>query len=174
MTTTDKVTLTTTNKVTLTSWEMMMGAQAGVMRRVENIQHGAQHKHGGERKGNDWQLAIEGALGEMALAKYLGLYWSGKGRYRAHDVGGVGPGSPLGYEVRTRSREDYDLILHPEDPDDRIVWLVVGKSGAYTVKGWIKAGDGKKDEYWKDPAGDRPAYFVPQNVLRPPAFAFVA
>jgi hypothetical protein len=144
--------------VKLSSWEMLLAAQAGVMRQVENIQKERQTTYGAG--GNEWQLHVEGCLGEYALAKYLGIHWPGKGKLRAFDVGE--------FDVRTRSQENYELILHPEDPDNRIFWLLCGRNGLYKVKGWILGSEGKRREYWKDPAGGRPAYFVPQSALNAP------
>lgn len=145
--------------VTLTPWEMLFAAQAGIMRQVENCKIGRKPYYGVGNE-NDWQLHIEGCLGEFALAKFLGIHWSGKGKLRAPDVGEV--------DVRTRSRDYYELILHDDDPDDRIFWLLCGINGKYKVRGWIAGANGKLKKYWKDPAGGRPAYFVPHSALNLP------
>ena len=133
-----------------------MAGIAGVMRQVQNVAKGERPAHGAGDL-NDWQLHIEGALGEAAMAKYLNRYWSGKGIMRGPDVDN--------FDVRTRSQHSYELILHERDPDDRFFWLVTGKNGKYQIHGGIFGKDGKQREYWKDPAGGRPAYFVPQNKL---------
>jgi hypothetical protein len=146
--------------VTLTSYELALGAFAGSMRQVENVKRGRRASYGAGHD-NDWQLNIEGVLGEMALAKFLGIYWSGKGEFRGPDLGGE-------IEVRTNARDNGDLILHPKDLDDRPFWLLTGRSGSYVVRGWLLARDGKRPEYWRDPVGGRPAFFVPQSVLKPP------
>ena len=106
-------------------------------------------------------------MGELALSKFLNVYCSGKGGFRMPDVDEV--------DVRTRSKDFYELILHPDDPDDRIFWLVTGFNGTYKIRGWIKAKDGKKDEYWNDPykkkfGKSRPAFFVPHSALEDPNF----
>lgn len=142
--------------VDLTPWEMMLAAQCGVMRQVENVKLKRSAAYGAGSL-NDWQLHIEGCLGEYALAKYLGVFWDGKGKVRAPDVGHV--------DVRTRSRHDYELIIHESDPDDRAFWLVTGGNGQYRVHGWTYGSEGKKPEYWKDPAKGRPAFFVPHSAL---------
>ncbi len=139
--------------------EVFIAAVAGCMRQIQNLKKGRAPRYGAGNE-NDWQLHIEGCLGELVIAKWLGAHWSGKGTLRAPDVGRV--------DVRTRSKQWHDLILHPEDPDDRAFWLVCGGNGKYSIKGWILARDGKKALYWKDPAGDRPAYFVPQESLQSP------
>ena len=146
--------------IKLSTTEIMQGALVGVMRMVQNLKNGNRDKHGAER-GPGWQYNIEGALGEMALAKFLGTYWAGTGVYRAPDVGDQ--------DVRTASMDGGCLILHPADPDDRVFWLLTGQRGIYTVCGCIRGADGKKQEYWRDPAGGRPAFFVPQSALEFPA-----
>lgn len=146
-------------EVSLSPSEMMTAALAGVMRQVENCKRSRTPRFGAGAT-NDWQLHIEGCLGEYAIAKYLGAFWPGKGRLRTADVGDM--------DVRTRSRDGYELIVHDSDPDHRVFWLVCGSNGKYRVKGWIFGRDAKKDSYWKDPAGGRPAYFVPHSALRDP------
>lgn len=143
--------------VILTPAEIMMAAQAGIMRQVENIKTKAEPYYGASNVA-DWQLHIEGCLGEFALAKYLNVWWGGKGKKRGTDV--------FVYDVRTTPSHNNDLIMHPNDPDDRVFWLVTGRNGSYRVQGWIKAEDGKKPEYWKEHVKNRPAFFVPQSALK--------
>ena len=54
-------------KVRLSYSEILQGAMVGVMRQVQNLKAGRTHRHGGSAN-NGWQMNIEGALGEMALA----------------------------------------------------------------------------------------------------------
>lgn len=143
-------------KIKLLSWEILIAAHAGCMRQVENLRSQRVPAYGAGKLA-DWQLHIEGVLGEYALSKYLNIRWEGKGKLRAPDVGPV--------DVRTRSKHNYELILHKEDEDDRQFWLLTGTNGEYIVHGYILGSDGKREEYWKDPAGGRPAYFVPQDKL---------
>lgn len=142
--------------ITLQFWEITMAAHAGIMRQVDSLKKGYQAAYGSGTS-NDWQLHVEGCLGEYALSKHLNIRWSGKGHFNIPDVGDV--------DVRTRSKDHYDLILHPKDPDERYFYLLCGSNGIYTLKGRILGRDGKKQEYWKDPAGGRPAFFVPASAL---------
>lgn len=146
--------------IRLTLFEILEAASKGVMRQVQNLEKRRRQANNHD-PGRDWQDHINGALGECAVAKWLGIYWTGNlGNLQAADVGP--------FEVRTRSRAGYDLILHESDPDDRAFVLVTGLNGEYVIRGWILARDGKKREYWKDPAGGRPAFFVPQAQLMDP------
>lgn len=149
-------------QIQLTGTEIMQGATVGLMRQLQNLKQKRCPAFGAGTTA-DWQLHIEGALGEMALAKYLNYYWGGVGVLRNPDV--------FDNDVRTRSRHHYELILHDHDPDDRRFWLLTGTNGAYVVHGWILGRDGKQKDFWKDPAGGRPAYFVPQEKLTKPAEA---
>ena len=145
--------------IDLNAHEIEVACLVGVQRQIENIFNGAKPAYGAGTA-NDWQLAIEGCLGEMALAKKLGCYWDGKGVKRAPDVGQV--------DVRTTPRENGRLILHPDDPDDRFFCLLTGVNGRYTFRGGIFGREGKREENWKDPQGtNRWAFFVSQDQLRP-------
>ena len=126
----------------LTAREMILGAFVGIMRSVEDMAKGYKPAYGA--KANDWQISIEGTLGEMAAAKWLGVYWQGATVFRGCDLPGV--------EVRTRSRHHYELIVHPKDRDDAKFLLLTGAAGRYVVRGWILGKDAKREEWWNDPA----------------------
>lgn len=144
--------------VILTWAETFDAAIIGVMRQVQNLRDGRSDKFGASPT-NGWELHVQGACGEKAVAKHLGIYWSGNlGHLRADDVGL--------FQVRTRSNHDYELILHPDDPDDRVWILVTGVAPQFRIVGWCYGHEGKNKAWWKDPAGNRPAYFVPQQALR--------
>lgn len=145
--------------ITLDWKEMILAAHAGVLRQVENVKKRQRPKYGAGNQ-NDWQLHIEGCLGEYAAAKILGVFPTAFGKYGESDLYGH-------LEVRTRSQPWHSLILHDDDPDDAIFILITGVNGTYTMEGWIVCKDGRKPEYWKDPAGGRPAYFVPTEALNP-------
>ena len=146
-------------EVILTPGEMHVAATIGCLRQIENLGKRRSDAHGAPRDGG-WQIHIEGAAGEAAVAKWLGRYWNGAlGDLDADDVGTV--------QVRTTSRTDGCLILHDSDPDSRPFVLVTGVAPSFVLRGWIWARDGKRKEHWRDPVGGRGAYFVPQSALRP-------
>jgi hypothetical protein len=137
---------------------MMTAAQVGIMRQVKSIKEGRRDRYGAAM-GNGWQLHIEGAMGECAVAKVLGIYWSGSvNNFDGPDVGML--------EVRTTDGHANRLILHDRDNDDAIFVLVTGVNGVYEVRGYISGRDGKLPEYLDDPIGGRQAYFVPQDKLK--------
>jgi hypothetical protein len=149
-------------EITLLIAEVMMAAQAGIMRHTENLKTGKYlntHKYWHTCP---WQHHIEGCCGELAVAKKLGLFWHGKGKWEQRDVGRD--------DVRTRPNHGARMILHPEDHDDVIYWFLTGENGYYRFQGWIYGRDGKnKEKYWGDETGKgRFAFFIDQKFLNPP------
>ena len=146
-------------EVKLTPSQIMMAAHCGTMRQTMNLKNRKPATYGAGHL-NDWQLHIEGCLGEMAVASYLNLYWDGNlGFFSKADVGSL--------EVRTASNHRYNLILHPADKDDSKFILLTGVNGSYQIHGWIYGREGKKEEFWRDPLGGRPAFFVGKEHLHP-------
>jgi hypothetical protein len=146
-------------RVRLTQDELEIAAIIAIKRSCQDIFLNRKDAYGAKRE-EGWQLSIEGTAGEMAVAKWCNRYWNGNlGDLKADDVGRL--------QVRTGWRDDSRLILHPSDRDDRAFILVTGLAPIFVLRGWIWARDGKKAEYWRDPAGGRPAFFVPQRALRP-------
>jgi len=127
-------------------------------RRMDGVQEmGLRDKHGAQGHRNS-EYHILGARGEIAFRKFIGS--SGPltvNTFRsAPDVGG--------YEVRTRSRDDFDLILRADDPDHKIYVLVVGGGCRFRVVGWLR-GSERYPHGQKTYGGRPPAWFVPQNAL---------
>lgn len=144
-------------KVELTMPEIMQAAQVGVMRRMQRLRSGIPLPHG-LKEGSEWQLMIEGALSECALAKFLGIYWEGCGEINGVDVGEV--------DVRSTRYDSGKLIIHKSDASDRKYYLLTGKEGKYIVRGWIWGYEAKQDKYYKSMVEGRPPeYFVPQEDL---------
>lgn len=144
-------------EIVLTPSQIMQGAFVGIMRQVSNIQRNRNPAYGVDDTA-DWQLHCEGALGEMALALHLGRFWDGAlNKMRAADVGDM--------QVRTAAQHSHRLIIHPNDADNATFYLLTGRNGRYIVQGSITGANAKRQEWWQDPKGGRPAYFVPQSAL---------
>jgi hypothetical protein len=146
--------------ITFTNEEFDLFACGGAKRAVKCIRRKAAPTEGvGNDK--DWQTTIEGALGEAALAKFLGLYPSAFSGYGASDCSGN--------EVRTSQNHNGGMRIKPEDEDDSPFWFVTGVNGVYTIRGWIYGRDAKRQEWWgvcKRP--EHPVFWVPQSALRSP------
>lgn len=151
----------TTARITLTEQELEYAAMIGAKRHYESVIHG--RKHNPPLKADDiglW-LHIEGACGELAVAKWSGKYWGGDiCTFKAADIGER-------VQVRTRSKHDYDLIVRDNDNDEHAFILVTGVGIDFTLRGWIWGRDAKRPEFLKTYGGRPAAYFVPQSELRP-------
>lgn len=156
-------------EVTLTWAEMLIAANIGCMRNVQSLKMGRgridspTNQFGGMDYA--WSTNIEGAAGEMAVAKHLGLFWSGAvGDISASDVGG--------YQVKTNtSRKWDDLILRKWNRPDRIYISVLSfiapapGAARFVITGWINGIDAIQERYWREGLPGMPAYFVPRSVL---------
>ena len=158
-----------TPSVNLSERELMLGAMSGLQRELECLKGS---KNGRETDseyakkynpvvpGGLWGNSIEGALGEFAVAKYLGLYPSGIEYYNATDVG-------KHYEVRTRPKEYMELYLKKKDKPDKYYILVQGSYGDYTIRGWITAYEvfGHPEWYHNNSGKLSYSYWVPHEFL---------
>src|SRR4051812_27290461 len=113
--------------VSLTASQLRQAAMVGVERQIDNLFHGRQHAYGMDPE-MAWQAHIEGAAGEMAVAKWSGRYWCGNfGELDADDVGD--------WQVRTAAKHHYQLILHKKDRPERAFLLVTGLAPHYQLRG---------------------------------------
>ena len=134
-----------------------MASEIGRLRQLAAIKSGRADRYGFEGLG--WSEHIEGACGELAVAKALKVYWDGSiNTFSAPDLEG-------GVQVRTRSRADYELIIREADNSDQIYVLVTGRCPAYAVVGWILGAHGKREEWARSHGGRQSAFFVPHSAL---------
>ena len=163
-----KLTCTKSSIVTLTPAEISIGSTAGLQRQLKCLQNSRSGKNlkdyrdhwGDPGKKGLWGNSIEGALGEFALAKYLGLYPSGIAGKDTTDVGEH-------YEARTRPHPLDNLFLKKKDKPDKYYVLVIGSYGVYEIKGWISAPEVFVHEEWYHNNDGRTStsYWVPDEEL---------
>jgi hypothetical protein len=104
---------------------------------------------------------VEGAAGELAVAKALNVEWDAT----VNTFKGVAD-ILADIEVRTRSRSDYDLIVRSDDDDNKTFVLVIRKGPkVFETIGWIKAKDAKQEQWVKTYGSRPPAFFVPKSAL---------
>lgn len=142
--------------------EVLSGAMVGVVRKVECMRLGKRDAYGA-RYGHKWTVDIEGALGEVAVAKFLGVYWwAGVNVWKGADL--------LDFvQVRYSQAERPRLIVRSGDsPDDFYVLVVPGaRDGEYVILGGIWGRDARKDEFVDAPANRPAAWMVPHERLIP-------
>ena len=148
-------------KVHFTADECVMGATAGIFRQMWALSHGCRDYHGADSRVNGWQVAIEGCLGEHAVAKAANIWHCGRGVFRGPDVG-------EDWEVRTSGHRNGRLIIREKDHDEAPYILVIGFCRDYELKGWMLGRDAKKECYLTAPDKTRQScYCVPAADLKP-------
>ena len=107
---------------------------------------------------------IMGCIGELAVAKVIGVSWTGSVDTFKNESDLLG-----GIQVRHRSNPVFDLIVRENDNDDDVFILSRGlPPGAIEIAGWMKGRDAKRKEWLRDPGGyGRPSYFVDCAHLQP-------
>jgi hypothetical protein len=153
------------NVVVELEWhELDMVAHLGVMRRINSIQRGRKDQHLGP---SDWSVDIESVAGELAFAKYLGVYCVPRiNVFKAPDVvAGV-----AGYQVRSTRHQSGHLIIRPKDGDDEPYILttthaltVAGETPRVTVVAMLSRGGLAKCNRYINREGD--SWWVPQQDL---------
>jgi len=152
------VNLASSFNVSLSTYEMMIAAEVGKMRMVSSIKSGYENQHG--MPSRNWDADIEGAAGEMAVAKALGLYWDcSVNSFKKPD---------LPFRIQVRTTHQKSLIVRPSDTDDDRFVLVRGYSPRFEIVGWILGREAKKQEWMAAPNGRPAAHFVPSEALRSP------
>ena len=107
---------------------------------------------------------VEGMTGEYVMAKWLNIYLCGPGRVGDVDIAGM-------YEVRFTKWPNGVLTVQRNDPREKLglpFWLVTGKNGRYTVRGWLIGRECMDRRWWGELQPGRPCYCVPQSALRHP------
>ena len=135
-----------------------------IRRQSFNEEKGLKGRNGGPKQGEKALFAHKlGAAGELAVADILGLreflYQETEAKRGSFDL-------PPNIDVKTRSRHYYDLICQLDESPNKTLVLVTIEHKKTLVHGWIKSGDAMKDQWKKDPAKGRPAYFVPKEALQ--------
>lgn len=139
--------------IQLTTDEMRKCEAGGHSRIQSNVDAGRPLMPNNCPEDKVWDYAKEGAMGEMAVAKLLGLEWS-VGSKGALDVGE--------YDVRQTKHEDGHLLLQKWDKP-RVTILVTGKENTFRAVGYLYNPYGMIEKYWR--AIKRPCYWVPQTDL---------
>jgi len=152
--------------VTLTWPEMQLATNVGMLRQLSALQKMRPDRYDKGANGlGPFEKHILGAQSELAVAKLLNVFWSGTiGEIDKPDLIGR-DGERL--QVRSRSRGDGELILHPADLDTDKFFLVCATGPqTFNVAGWLFAADGKRQEYWRENA-PWPAFFIPASLCHP-------
>jgi hypothetical protein len=149
----------------LTWDEVEQAASVGVRRRIHSRKKGL-NGAAADAEGNQglgaWDIDIEAAIAEMAVAKATNRYWCG-----SVDTYHKGDDVQYGIQVRHAVPDASSLIVRVEDSDAAVWVLVTGRAPSFQLRGWFFGHEAKKQESWKKAPHNRDAaWFVPSKVLR--------
>ena len=154
--------------VTLSYSEILVYAQVGLIRQVNNIRDGRKDYGASYKLADPWTKHIEGALGEAAVAKAFGAYYNGEiGDLGASDIRLRYDGGAI--QVRTVSSQSKGdrLIVYEKDSDKDISVSVVSNPPAFDLRGYVYGHEAKQARYIFATEDRHPAYFVRPDALRP-------
>ena len=146
--------------VTLAWYEVAMGAFVGTTRRIEALKRKLPDCNL-KSDNNRWTDHLEGAAGEISVAKHLEIYWSGS-------VNTFRMGGDVGdYEVRS-SGKHREMPIRERDKDEHYYVKAFGSSPNFRILGYIKCADAKNPDWWGDMGnGGPPCWWVPPEYLHP-------
>lgn len=143
--------------ITLDQAEVMSGVYTGALRFYEAQTKG--FSNGPDGANPNWDMSIEGALTEMAYAKFRNVYYG-------HPVNNFkGPDVGENVQIRSTHIETGSLIFRPADHETDYYVLVVGRMPTYRIVGWMLGADCKQEKWFRAPNGRPAAWFVPQQAL---------
>lgn len=118
--------------VTLTNAEMETAALGGVRRRIDALNKGRRstHPETPDHKQQWWQSHIIGAIGELAVAKALGVEWN-------PTVGQVDQRDVLEYEVRTTEAPTPLLRYRGHNDPGASYILCSSRGNQVLIHGWL-------------------------------------
>lgn len=148
--------------VELDDAQYQQALELGQKRCDEAKKDGKQNKYG-LSNAKELEVHLLGACGESAVAVAMGVPFDATcNTYKTRPD--IGP-----YEVRTRSKAEYELLVRPDDKDESIYILArcfpKGQKRSFAIVGWIRGGDAKKKKWRHRYGGRSPAYFVPDEGL---------
>lgn len=138
--------------------ELILAANAGMMRRVFALRNGKPGVYGAKDEGA-WDNDINGAIAELACAKWANVYWSGTvGLTTSRDVGG--------WQVRSKVVEGHRLVVRPTDKDDEVFISALVQVPNVVLCGWLYGHEAKSEVWLQDYPPRPPMYFVEDRYLR--------
>jgi hypothetical protein len=152
--------------VHLEDHEVMVAIHVGTMRQSRSVlRKDRQAANGTPRDG--WGAHIEGAGGEMAAAKALGVYWP-------CSVDTFKRGGDLAAHIEVRSRIDEidergfatDLCVNDNDDPARCYVMVTGKLPDFKIWGWLYGYEARSCAS-KDTKHRGRQFYIPRHKLHP-------
>ena len=117
--------------------------------------------NGPRQDSKGWEIDVAGAIGEMAVAKYLDLkhfVFAFNDKYGKYDL-------PPNIDVKTSLGHNRRLpIFKNEDPSKLFVFVTFAYE-IIRIQGWIVGKDGMKNQFIDNPVGRGESFYVPKFAL---------
>jgi hypothetical protein len=146
----------------LTAREILLCEAEATLRHEHNkSKNRAGRLNGPQQDAKGWQIDVAGAIGEMAVAKYLGianLAFGYNDKYAKFDL-------PPNIDVKTSLGHNRRLpIFLDEDPLKLFVFVTYAHK-LIRLQGWILGANGMKKQFIDNPIGRGDSYYVPKFAL---------
>ena len=151
--------------VTLEPWQVKFADSVARRRQDAAERRRRQSVNGGASEGEEaFYNHILGCRGEAACKLWLNpISWQAYAERISNlpDLGDF-------IDVKAVENPKHRLLVQAEAKTHWAYVLALGhRHPRWEMVGWCWGSEAKKREYWRDPKGGRPAYFVPRERLRP-------
>jgi len=142
----------------LLQWsEIMLGVNAGVMRRIYALKANKQGVYGASNE-SAWDNDINGAVAELACAKWANTFWNGTvGITTASDVGP--------WQVRSKVVDGHRLVVRPTDDEGAVFISALVLIPRVILCGWLLGREAKQDRWLYTYPPKPPMYFIEDKHL---------
>lgn len=150
-------------QIHLTPSEIYQAATCGMQRNIRALTRGYDR---GWAHMNPWASHIEGAAGELAVAKALGVYWPASlTSFKGADI--QIQGGEIEVKLNLTRPDDGDLMVHTTSDVEphRIYISVLGTIPTFRVMGWIFGWQLLRPEFLKTLKDGGNRYVVPPSAL---------
>jgi hypothetical protein len=126
--------------VELNRHEVLAAAVGGCQRRVTSMEVARPQFYGADERNNFWQIDIQGAIAEFAVAKAFDKYWEPATDKSLKSL----PGDVGFYQIRSTAHKTGQLIVHERDADDVPFILAIVAEPHVKLAGYLYGGEAKE------------------------------
>jgi len=148
--------------INLSEREMLLcQAEATLRHEYNKIKNRAGRLNGPRQDQKGWLIDVAGAIGEMAVAKYLNIQdqvFIFNDNYGKYDL-------PPNIDVKTSLGHNRRLPIFLNEDPKKLFVLVSYAHEVIRLQGWILGAHGMRDQFIDNPVGRGDSYYVPRFAL---------
>lgn len=126
--------------IELNRHEILAAAIGGCQRRVKAMEIDRPQFYGADERSNYWQIDIQGAIAEFAVAKAFDKYWEPATDKPLKSL----PGDVGFYQIRSTTHKNGNLIVYEADSDDVPFILAIVAEPYVKLAGYLYGEEAKK------------------------------